>query len=153
MTVTALPNYIGGKLYVSAASPATANKAGYESLTWTEIGEIVSHGPLGATSNDIAQATLGGYTRHANGSKDLGEISITCLDETADAGQVIIAAASNTNTVHSFKVVDPSTKHQYYQGVVANYQQSERNDTAYAGVSFVVRGDAETVLLNQAAPV
>jgi hypothetical protein len=152
MTLSALANYIGGKLYVSAASPANENKAGYEALTWTEVGQIVSHGALGNTSNDIAQATLGGVTLHANGSKDLGEIAITCVDAPADAGQVIIMAANNTNTMHSFKVVDPSTKHQYYQGVVANAQQAERTDTAYAGLSFVVRGHASSLLLNQAAP-
>lgn len=152
MTVTALPNYIGSVISIAAASPANANKAGYEALTWAVIGNIVSHGALGVTSADVSVSTLAGYVRHSNGSKDLGEIAITAVIDATDAGQVIVLAGSNGNTVHSIKIADPDGKHHYYQGVVANAQQAERNDTSYKGLSFVIRGDAATVLLNQTAP-
>jgi hypothetical protein len=137
-------SYIGATVALAASTPATVDKAGYEALTWTTgtIGKIASFGALGETSADIAIDLLEGVIEHVNGSKDLGEIPVTIrFVATSDsAAQGLVRTNANSNTNHSFRVIDPDGEYIYFQGKLANYQDSERTSGNYKGASFVIRG-------------
>jgi len=133
--------YIGSTLSVVASAPATEDQSGYEALSWTEVGKVISIGELGDTSEDVTFDILKtGRRSHVSGVKDLGEISVVLEYDRADAGLTILETANNGNTTHSFKVTDTDGDDFYFQGVIANLRDSERSASAYKGQTFVIRG-------------
>ena len=134
-------SFIGSTLSVVSGSPATEDESGYTALSVTEVGKVVSFGELGDESEDIAFDLLKpGRKTHVNGVKDLGEIPVTIEYDRADAGQVLIRAANNGNTTHSFVVTDTDGDDYYFQGLVANLKDLERTASQYKGANFVIRG-------------
>ena len=134
-------SYVGSTLSVVASTPATEDQSGYEALSFTEVGLVVSISAIGDTSEDINFDLLKtGRRSHVNGVQDLGEISVTIEVGNSDAGQEIVRGAANGNTTHSFVVTDADGEDVYFQGVIANYQDSERTANTYKGATFVIRG-------------
>jgi len=134
-------SFIGSTLSIVSGSPATEDQSGYEALSVTEVGKIVSFGELGDESEDISFDLLKpGRKTHVNGVKDLGEIAVTIEYDRADAGQVIVRAANNGNTTHSFVVTDSDGDDYYFQGLIANLKDLERTASQYKGANFVIRG-------------
>ena len=134
-------SYIGSTLSVVSGSPATEDQSGYEALSFTEVGKVVSIGELGDTSEDIAFDLLKpGRRSHVNGVKDLGEVAVTVEYDRADGGLTILEAANNGNTTHSFVVTDTDGDDYYFQGLVANLRDFERTANQYKGLNFVIRG-------------
>lgn len=137
-------SYIGSTLSASAATPATEDQAGYEALDWTEIGNLLSFGNLGATSNGITvEPVKTGVAKTYNGVKNLGEIPVALEFDSSDAGMTLLEAGNNTNTVHSFKISDADGRDQFFQGVIANLQDNERNGQNHRGKTFVIRGHSD----------
>lgn len=134
-------SYIGSTLSMVSGSPATEDQAGYEALTFVEVGKIISIGELGDISEDIAFDLLKpGRRSHVSGVKDLGEIPILIEYDRDDAGLTLVEAANNGNTTHSFVVADTDGDDYYFQGLVANLRDTERTANTYKGASFVIRG-------------
>ncbi|WP_347837720.1 hypothetical protein [uncultured Planktomarina sp.] len=137
---------IGSTLHVVAAKPATENAAGYDALTFVEIGEIVSIGAIGDTSEDVTVTKLkDGRTEHFNGAKDGGSVPVAAVRESGDAGQVIVEANANTNETCSFMIVDPNGDEFYFYGRLANVQTPERTASTYEGLTFEMRRNSGTV--------
>lgn len=133
--------YIGSTFSVTASTPTTEDAAGYAALTYTEVGKVITIGELGDTSEDVTVNHLkDGRTVHINGVKDLGEVAVEIEFDGSDAGQQLIANANNTNTTHSFQIVDADGHTVYFQGLVANLRHTQRASSNYKGASFVVRG-------------
>lgn len=138
-------SYIGSKLYVDDALPATFDSTGYGALTWTEVVGIVDIGEVGDQQNDITIDTLVGRVEHVNGSSDLGEIAVSYNYITDDAGQLLIRAGAGSNTAHSFKIVDADGDIAYFHGVIANLRDRARTSSEYKGETFVIRGNSAVV--------
>ena len=143
----AVPNsYIGALISVSAAVPATVDASGFNALSWTLVGKIVSWGSVGDTTDNISVPLLSGRVVHLNGASDGGEIAFTFVYDTApDSGQTIIINNSNTNVNCSTKIVDPDSKIAYNFGLFANVQDMERTNGGYKGLSGVFRVNSATV--------
>lgn len=136
-------SYIGSTLAVVASTPAAEDQSGYEALSMTTVGKVISIGELGDTSEDIAFDLLQpGRRSHVNGVKDLGEISVVLEYDRDDAGLTILEAANNGNTTHSFRVTDTDGDDYYFQGLVANLRDSERTANTYKGQTFIIRGQS-----------
>lgn len=134
-------SYIGSTLAVVAAEPSAEDQSGYEALSFSTIGRVVSIGELGDQSEDIAFDLLQpGRRSHVNGVKDLGEIPVTIEYNRSDAGLTILEAAANGNTTHSFRVTDTDGDDYYFQGLVANLRDFERTANQYKGLTFIIRG-------------
>lgn len=134
-------SFIGSTLSIVASTPATEDESGYTALSFTEVGNVVSFGELGDESEDIAFDLLKpGRKTHVNGVKDLGEIPVTIEYDRSDAGQVIVRAANNGNTTHTFVMTDTDGDDYYFQGLVANLKDLERTASQYKGANFVIRG-------------
>ena len=133
--------FIGSTLSVYAGTPATEDQTGYEALTWVEVGNVVSIGGLGDTSEDVTFDLLKtGRRSHVSGVKDVGEVPVTIEYNRSDAGLTILEAANNGNTTHSFRVTDSDGDDYYFQGLVANMTDNERTASQYKGINFVMRG-------------
>ena len=139
--------YIGSTLSISRGTPANDAAANdYAGLRWSEVGKVVVLGELGDSSEDVSFDLLkSGRKTHVNGIRDIGEFPVTVEFDQEDAGQNITETASDTNTTHSFRIVDSDEAVQYFTGVVANYRVSERTASQYKGAMFAVRGQSGLV--------
>ena len=136
-------SYIGSTLGMVAGSPATEDQSGYEALSYTTVGKVISIGELGDTSEDIAFDLLQpGRRTHVSGVKDLGEITVVIEYDRADGGLTLLEAATNTNVTQSFVVTDSDGDDYYFQGLIANLRDSERTANTYKGMSFIIRGQS-----------
>lgn len=116
---------IGTTLEVVSGEPATYDETGYDALSMTEVLGVQSIGELGDESERIAVKTLkDGRVQYANGTKDFPPFPIQFLPDATDAGQVIIAAANNTNTLHSILIEKPSGRQIYLTGRFANLKET-----------------------------
>jgi len=96
----------GTKLYMSASLPATYNQAGFDALTFTEVGEISDLGEFGRQYNLVTFNPLGDRrTVKRKGSYNDGTIAAQMARVPSDAGQIIVTAAVNSDASRSIKIV------------------------------------------------
>lgn len=114
----------GSKLFISATLPATYDKAGFEALTFTEIGEVTEIPQFGKVYNVITHLPLGKrQTIKRKGSYDNGDVDVPyAYDVNDDAGQVILEAAVDNDNSYSIKidVQDPALKSIYFTAQVTS---------------------------------
>ena len=139
-------SYIGAVIAVSVSTPATTDAAGFNALSYTTVGKIVSWGEVGDQSDNISIPLLEGRVEHVNGAKDGGEIPFLIrYDSAPDAGQAILIAQSNGNTTVSVKITDPDGKIANFFGLVANVRDQERNNSNFKGLSGAFRVNSATI--------
>ena len=94
----------GTKVFIGSALPATYDTAGYDDVTWTEVGMIESVGEYGATSNVGSYTPIGtGVACKYMGTTDFGEIALTIAD-TSDDGLAALKAHRGQSYYLPFKV-------------------------------------------------
>lgn len=100
----------GVKVFIAPAVTTTpADAAAYAALTWTEIGLVESLSEYGDASTPVNFTSLGdGRVRKGKGSRDAGDMTITCGHDATDAGQQALVAAEGTNFRYPFKVEFPN---------------------------------------------
>ena len=109
----------GAKLAVSVALPATEDEAGYDSLTWVEIGEIESFGERGRSYTSVQWLPLSKRREEVRkGSYTEGAPTYVLGKDIADAGQVILAAGLLSDDDIAFKEIAPDGSYEYFSGVV-----------------------------------
>ena len=137
---TAPVTLTGCTVSIVASTPATEDDSGYEALSMTEIGKVVSVPETGNTSNAGTVTLLkNGVTQHYNGNKVVAPFSVPYVYDRDDAGQVIVRAGENGTQEHTLKITDPDGDDYYVQGVIGSVQQSERTPDAYKGENFEFR--------------
>ena len=139
---------VGTKVYLSAAEPATYTKAGFDALTWKEVGEVESVGDFGGSATVTTFTPLGtGVVRKRKGSIDYGQLSLVCGRLTADDGQALAKAGfdgANKDKVHSCKIALPAVdgKTLYFTGVISSFttQVNDANSVAKVTINFDLDG-------------
>ncbi len=140
MTDTVTPG-IGTRLYASASLPATANEAGYEALTWTEVGEITEVPEYGGSAEVVNHTPLAtGITQKYHGAVNYGSLSIPLAYNSNDAGQIILETARKNRNRIAFKVgfpkIDPGSTAgaiDYFQGKVFGFTKSASGGAVVSG--------------------
>lgn len=139
---------------VSAATPATDDQAGYEALTFTEVGELLTIPAFGADTQVITYEPLkDGITKKDKGFINYGSQALVAVMDTEDAGQIImISAAEGANKLveHSFKLEYPLGEVRYYQGKVFSYQEEPGSSNSMINVNMNL--EINTPILRIAAP-
>lgn len=132
-------SYIGTEISVVAQKPAAEDQSGYESLSTTVIGKVVSSSEMGDQHQDQSSTLLkDGRTKHANGAADGGDINVTIDGEDyTDAGLAIIEEANGTNVEHSFKFEGPEQT-RYVYGVVRNLRTNTFDTQTKSGLTFTI---------------
>lgn len=122
----------GAMLAICAAAPATLTQAGYEALTFTEIGQVESIGAFGATTEQTTFQPLRGPQQQHKGGTAYGSLSPAIAHDDDDAGQELLRTASDdeTNTLYSFEVTFPTGAKRYFGARVFGYPENVGNANA-----------------------
>ena len=142
---------------ISAALPATFKKAGYEALTFVDIGEITNGGSHGRTYQVVKHnpiATRG--TQKFKGSFDEGTKTLQLAVDDKDPGQVIVKAALNDDADYAFCVTYQDGSKDFFCAKVTSWSKStESVDSMYSasvGVEITTAKDG-TGIIEVPAPV
>ena len=114
----------GTTLAISASAPSAETATGFGAVTYTDIGEIVSVGEYGASSNLVTNNPLNDRkTYKFKGSYNNGSLSMNLAKDVDDAGQVILAAAASpTNDAdYTFEVTLSDGSIEYFTAKVMSY--------------------------------
>ena len=111
---------------ISAAVPATQTSTAFAALTWTAVGELTDIGTvLGREYNTSTHAPIGSAQQtDKKASYKLGNADFTCAWIEGDAGQVMIAAAANSNAIYSFKVTKQDGTLRYFTAQVMKFTET-----------------------------
>ncbi|MDG4650115.1 hypothetical protein P6F26_16830 [Roseibacterium sp. SDUM158017] len=141
MAVTLTPT-AGVIVEVSAADPATFDKAGYNALTYTAVGGFDNIGEIGDGYEAQAFDSITDGRIPYRGILDAGEIDANMADDVTDAGQVILKAAFDaakgaTEEVISMRVRDQSGNYTACQIMVVTWRR------AFGGANDIIRRAAQ----------
>lgn len=131
---------VGTVLSVSAALPATETIAGFEALTFTEVG-TASEVPEFGTSQQIATFVpiKTGITQKRGGSIDNGDMTIPIGLTGTDAGEAILRTKSEgaptSDKRVSVKIALANGDISYFVAFVSTYRYNPGNADAIATVS------------------
>lgn len=143
----AVYNSTGSTLAICASLPATYNSAGYAALSWTAVGSITSiTGDIGGTSQESSHIPLStGIAVKDKGAHDPGTLTIACVVDSADAGQVIALARSlpSVRTRTAVRVTRKDGTVHYMHGPVLSFPVSigDANSRTEATLNFAVSDD------------
>lgn len=122
---------IGTVVSVSAAAPATFDKAGYEALSFSEVTGVASIGEFGPSYEILNHVDLkDGITQKAHGALNYGDPALQYRVIEADAGQGIIETALTTRATISVKIERASGVVEYVQALVTSAPTSEASSSA-----------------------
>lgn len=113
----------GTTLGLSASLPATFNEAGFDALTFTEIGEITDiGGDIGRSYNLVTHNPLGSRaTVKKKGSYNSGSITVQLAVDEDDAGQTLAKAARDSDANYAVAITLQDGSIKYFEGIVMSY--------------------------------
>jgi hypothetical protein len=145
--MTNVVTFADAVISVSAAEPATYDQAGFEALTFTQIGEVISVGGRGRTYTDVSYKTLAERgTLHRKGSYDEPETTFEIGADRTDAGQIIMKAGSKSDDNHSFKIEYSNGEVDYFYGLIFSYVTNGGDADTMRMISANIRIDRTGVL-------
>jgi hypothetical protein len=108
----------GSTLAICAASPATADVAGYTALTFTEIGQVEKLGSFGISFAKVEFQPLKGAKQKYKGSPDYGALQPSIALDSADAGQTLLqtSADDESQKLYSFRVTYQDGSRRFFGG-------------------------------------
>lgn len=129
----------GTTISLSAAAPATFNEAGYEALSFTEIGEVTNLGDIPSEVFQLVthQPIKTRGMEKAKGGKNMGNQTIQFALSASDAGQALLEAASASDNVYSVKISHPEIGDIYAQALIMSFQRT------YGDVNSPSQGSAQ----------
>ena len=146
----------GAIIYIGASAPATYNKTGYESVQWTELGEVTGiNGDIGKTFSLATLALLGerGIVKR-KGSYNNGSVSVEYAYSRSDNGQDDITAAVDSDSPFPFKIVLPDSDdtHVYFMAMVMGDPISIGTADDFITVATPLEIDSVSDVLEEDAP-
>jgi len=142
---------IGTTIAISAAVPATFDVAGFDALSFTEIGEVTEVNEYGGEAAVIEHTPLKtGITQKLHGAINNGSLSVPMALDRGDAGQIIVGASYSSRDQVSFRVAFPDGSIDYFQGKCMSPVKRGANVGNVLGGSAMIEIDTDIVL--KAAP-
>lgn len=145
----------GSKLYIGTTA-AASDQSGFESDTFTEIGEIISIGDFGREYQPITTNTLNQrLTKVLKGAYSEGTLAIQVYLDPDDSGQSAVNTALTSDEDYNIKITlndapsgspsQPTTY--YYRGKVMSYRRSvsDVNSAVTANIGFALNTDSVEV--------
>jgi len=113
----------GTTLKISASEPATFDASGYGALTLTAVGEITDLGEFGREFALVTHMPVGSRgTQKFKGSFNEGTMSLSLGLDTDDAGQILMKAASLSDSNYSFEVTTQNGDKYFFQAKTMSFK-------------------------------
>lgn len=129
-----LKSGIGACISISAGEPATYDQAGFDALTYLEVGEAISIGAFGGTAEVLTQTPIkSGIVKKVKGSKNYGSSAIQ-FGLLTDVGQTALQAGfdgANEAVIHSVEVLYVDGTIRYYTALVTSYEYQEISSSSF----------------------
>ena len=131
----AVESIAGTTIGISVGPPATFTAAGYLALTYSTIGEITDPGEHGRQYALITHMPIAARnTQKFKGSFNEGQKTLALAFDKADAGQVLLQTASQSDATYYFKVTYQGGDIDYFPAKVMSFVKNGGNvDTLRAG--------------------
>ena len=136
-------------LSVVLGTPATEDQAGYEALTFIEVGELTEipeYGPNYQVVNHEPLKT--GRTEKKKGFKDNGSMALNLAYDPADAGQVVLSNGTDGTGEfddHSFKVEYQDGSVEYFYGQIFSYTRNPGSANSIVGSTAQVEINSDII--------
>lgn len=118
----------GTSLAIVSGAPATNNQAGFEALSFTNVGEIVSIGEHGAAYALVTHSPLDSRrVKKFKGSVNDGSIAVSLGMDLTDAGQTALVAGAdgaNVDADHSIRIRYQDNSVEYFTAKVMSYTRN-----------------------------
>lgn len=125
---------VGTCIAVSATLPATHDAAGFQALTFTQVGELESVGDLTTTHAAVTFANLcTGKTTTLKGVEEALTIDVVVALDRNDAGQTIMSTARKSKDDFAFQVTEANGDKTFFTGKVM------RDGVQFGGVNDVTK--------------
>ena len=139
--------FAGSVVSISAGVPATYDQTGFEALTFTGLGEVISVGSRGRTYNDVTYTSFAERgTIHRKGAFDEPEMPIEIGADRTDAGQLIMSTASKSDSLYAIKIEYNNGEVDYFQCLVFSFVTNGGDSDAMRTLTANVRVDRQGVL-------
>ena len=144
----------GTRLYVVAGDPATFDKAGYEDLTYTEVGEVIDLPEYGPNVQVVESNPLAtGVTEKFKGFINYGSQSMGLEYDSSDAGQAVLregVVGATKNQQHAIKIEYQDGSVDYYSARIFSYTKAPGSANSMLGSTVQV--EINTPVIEVAAP-
>lgn len=144
----------GVVLSVVASLPATEDAAGYEALTFVEVGEMIDLPEYGPTVTVVESNPLKtGITEKYAGFTNFGSVSLGLEWDLEDAGQQILKDAINPGGAfvpHSFEVSYADGTTEYFHGGIFSYTRAAGSANSMVGSTVQVEINSPVVSVTPA---
>lgn len=144
----------GTSIAVSIAAPATHDQAGFDALTFTAIGEIVSSGEKGGAAALVTHSPLDVRTvQKFKGSVNYGSYALSLGLDLGDAGQVLLdslAIGTDIDVVASFEETKQDGSKEFYRALVMTYTRAGGTIDAVIGANSTL--ELTDSIIDVAAP-
>lgn len=133
--------FAGTKVSISAALPATYDQAGFDALTFTEIGEVTTAPSSGGkTFEDVSYVTLADRaTKHLKGTSDQAEQTLEVQVEREDGGQVIVKASLDSDNEYAMKVEYNNGEIDYSQVLTTGFEGAGGDSNTIRSATWTFR--------------
>jgi len=136
----------GTQFAATSTAPVTFDGTSYGALEFTDVGELVDIGEIGAVYADVPTYNLSSRSvGHLKGSFDYGETPITVDNERTDSGQIILRDHHDGSKVDDpvyIRITHQNGDIEYYGALVYSFtSQQLAQDTVYRA-SISMRIDA-----------
>ena len=129
----------GSTLKVSATAPATFNQAGYEALTFTNIGEITNLGEFGREYTLITHNPIDTRaTKKLKGSYNEGQLALELGLDNEDDGQAILYTASSSDNDYYFELTLQGGDVYFFPGKVMSFKVNAGNVDSITAASVTL---------------
>lgn len=121
MATTNASTAAGSTISIGLA-PATYDLAGFAAVSYSEIKEVTDIPEFGKEYNLVTHNPVGNRaTFKFKGSYNSGSLTLAMAKYEADAGQAMLATASDSDDDYSFKLVVPSGTTYYFPAKVMSF--------------------------------
>lgn len=145
-------SHIGKRVWFSPALPATNDKAGFEALTWTEIGIYQGGARFGFDQADIdvGNLTSGVITKvKGMGTGQASTLSFANATAFNTERGTLKTLADGINTVGSIRItraITAGTPVAYAAGFYKSFLEMEESGTSHEGFTVVFQQNAQHVV-------
>lgn len=141
----------GVTMGVVKAVPATYDQAGFEALTFVNVGEVTDIPEYGPTVQVVTHEPLAtGVTEKYKGFINYGSISIGLGYDISDAGQAILSEGTDGTgqfDEHSVSITYPSGEVDYFTCKIFSYTKNPSTANSIVGSTVAVEINTKIVIV------